>query len=47
VGPASDYDTASAVDLITTGATQRTHHGDAANGSPDGGTRAPDSRPEG
>jgi ABC-type sugar transport system ATPase subunit len=45
-GPASDFDTASAVDLMTTGATQRTRNGDAG-GAPDGGTRAPDRRPEG
>src|SRR6202042_1554198 len=42
-GPASDYDTASAVDLITTGASQRAHHPSDA----DGETRIPDSRPEG
>jgi ABC-type sugar transport system ATPase subunit len=40
VGPAAEYDTASAVDLMTTGATQR------ANGK-DNGARTPDSRPEG
>jgi ABC-type sugar transport system ATPase subunit len=45
-GPASDFDTASAVDLMTTGATQRNRNGDAGGG-PDGGTRAPDRRPEG
>jgi D-xylose transport system ATP-binding protein len=42
-GPASDYDTASAVDLITTGASQRAHHPSDA----DDRTRIPDSRPEG
>jgi len=40
VGPASDYDTASAVDLMTTGATQRTRSADDAS-------RTPHSRPEG
>ena len=40
VGPAAEYDTASAVDLMTTGATQR------ANGTGDP-VRTPDSRPEG
>jgi ABC-type sugar transport system ATPase subunit len=45
VGPASDYDTASAVDLMTSGATQRTRD-PSANG-PDDRTRTPDSRPEG
>ncbi len=39
-GPASDYDTASAVDLMTTGATQRTRGRDER-------ARTPDSRPEG
>ena len=42
-GPASDYDTASAVDLITTGASQRARHPSDA----DDRTRIPDSRPEG
>jgi ABC-type sugar transport system ATPase subunit len=45
VGPASDYDTASAVDLMTSGATQRTR--DASANGPDSRTRTPDSRPEG
>jgi ABC-type sugar transport system ATPase subunit len=40
VGPASDYDTASAVDLMTTGASQRTHSADTS-------ARTPDSRSEG
>jgi ABC-type sugar transport system ATPase subunit len=40
VGPASDYDTASAVDLMTTGASQRTRNGDTSG-------RTPDSRSEG
>jgi D-xylose transport system ATP-binding protein len=40
VGPASDYDTASAVDLMTTGSTQRTR----GPGSP---ARTPDIGPEG
>jgi ABC-type sugar transport system ATPase subunit len=39
-GPASDYDIASTVDLMTTGTTQRTR-------SADGSVRAPDSGPEG
>ncbi len=39
-GRASDYDTASAVDLMTTGATQRTRGADSA-------ARTPDSGPEG
>jgi ABC-type sugar transport system ATPase subunit len=39
-GPASDYDTASAVDLMTTGATQRTR-------GADGAARTPHSGPEG
>jgi D-xylose transport system ATP-binding protein len=41
-GPASDYDTASAVDLITTGASQR-----FGSSGADDRTRVPDSRPEG
>ena len=45
VGPASDYDTASAVDLMTSGATQRTR--DASANGPGDRTRTPDSRPEG
>jgi D-xylose transport system ATP-binding protein len=44
-GPASDFDTASAVDLMTTGATQRTRTGSA--GGPDDSARLTDSRPEG
>lgn len=40
VGPASDYDTASAVDLMTSGATQRTRAADTP-------VRTPDGRPEG
>jgi ABC-type sugar transport system ATPase subunit len=40
VGPASDYDTASAVDLMTSGATQR-HRG------ADSPARTPDNGPEG
>jgi D-xylose transport system ATP-binding protein len=36
-GPASDYDTASAVDLMTTGATQRTRGADGAAGTPHSG----------
>jgi ABC-type sugar transport system ATPase subunit len=44
-GPASDYDTASAVDLMTTGASGRTRQNGA--GGPDDWTRVPDSRPEG
>jgi ABC-type sugar transport system ATPase subunit len=39
-GPASDYDTASAVDLMTTGASHRTGHAD-------NGARIPDSGREG
>ncbi|HEU5419688.1 MAG TPA: ATP-binding cassette domain-containing protein [Streptosporangiaceae bacterium] len=39
-GPAADYDTASAVDLMTTGATQRNRGADRA-------ARTPDSGPEG
>jgi D-xylose transport system ATP-binding protein len=39
-GPASDYDIASTVDLMTTGTTQRTR-------SADGSVRTPDSGPEG
>jgi ABC-type sugar transport system ATPase subunit len=46
VGPASDYDTASAVDLMTTGASQRTQNGNG-NGGIDDREPAPDSRPEG
>jgi D-xylose transport system ATP-binding protein len=45
VGPAGDYDTASAVDLMTTGASQRNHNGNG-NGL-DGPTPAPDRSPEG
>ena len=45
VGPAADYDTASAVDLMTSGATQRTR--DTSANGPDSRTRTPDSRPEG
>jgi ABC-type sugar transport system ATPase subunit len=45
VGPAADYDTASAVDLMTSGATQRTR--DASANGPGDRTRTPDSRPEG
>ncbi|HMH92465.1 MAG TPA: ATP-binding cassette domain-containing protein [Streptosporangiaceae bacterium] len=45
VGPAADYDTASAVDLMTSGATQRTR--DASANGLDDRTRTPDSRPEG
>jgi ABC-type sugar transport system ATPase subunit len=40
VGPAADYDTASAVDLMTTGASQRTRSADTS-------FRTPDSRSEG
>jgi D-xylose transport system ATP-binding protein len=40
VGPASDYDTASAVDLMTSGASQRTSNGHSP-------ARNPDSRSEG
>jgi D-xylose transport system ATP-binding protein len=40
VGPASDYDTASAVDLMTSGTTQRNHSADPP-------VRTPDGRPEG
>jgi D-xylose transport system ATP-binding protein len=40
VGPAADYDTASAVDLMTTGTSQRTRNGDSS-------AHTPDSRPEG
>jgi D-xylose transport system ATP-binding protein len=36
-GPASDYDTASAVDLMTTGATQRTRGADGAASTPHSG----------
>jgi ABC-type sugar transport system ATPase subunit len=36
-GPVSDYDTASAVDLMTTGATQRTHNTDASARTLDSG----------
>jgi ABC-type sugar transport system ATPase subunit len=36
-GPASDYDTASTVDLMTTGATQRTRGADSAARAPDRG----------
>jgi D-xylose transport system ATP-binding protein len=44
-GPASDFDTASAVDLMTTGATQRNRNGGADG--PDTSGRLTDSRPEG
>ncbi len=40
VGPAADYDTASAVDLITTGASTRTRNGDSASRRPDSGREA-------
>jgi D-xylose transport system ATP-binding protein len=45
VGPAAEYDTASAVDLMTTGATQRNR--DARASGTDDRARTPDSRPEG
>jgi ABC-type sugar transport system ATPase subunit len=45
-GPASDYDTASTVDLMTTGASQRVGGSGGPNGSP-GPARSPDSGPEG
>src|SRR5580693_9399084 len=44
-GSAADYDTASAVDLMTTGASERTRHNGA--GAAGGPARVPDSRPEG
>jgi ABC-type sugar transport system ATPase subunit len=44
-GPISEFDTASAVDLMTTGTTQRTISAGVAG--PDGPTRNPDRRPEG
>ncbi len=40
IGPASDYDTASAVDLITTGTTQRTRSAPGPARSPDSGREA-------
>jgi ABC-type sugar transport system ATPase subunit len=43
-GPAADYDTPSAVDLMTTGASQRTRHNGASASQ---AARVPDSGPEG
>jgi ABC-type sugar transport system ATPase subunit len=46
-GPVSDYDTASAVDLMTTGASQRVGGNGGPNGGSPGPARSPDSGPEG
>jgi len=47
-GPATEYDTASTVDLMTTGTSHRTRNGDSGAPVPQGGAQSgPLSGPEG